>query len=117
VGLIGSFYERHTSLGWNNMPEVRIEYDLIFGLIVLYLVVASIGLIKRKRWGYILSIAANSILVVTPLLIFIVVLIMLNELSVIDQVKASAGNFLVSLVSITFIYLLRKKQVKCLFQV
>ncbi len=116
VGLIGSFYERHASLGWNNMPEVRAEYDFVFGLLALYLIIASIGLIQKKRWGYILSIAANSILAVAPLLIFIFVLIMLSELSVIDHAKASAGNIFVSLVSITFLYLLRKEPVKCLFQ-
>jgi hypothetical protein len=122
VGTVGASINRHTSEFWAAMPDVRRNYDLFFvGAYGLLFLVALIGILKRKKWGYEFTMAFNYIL---ALLAFIPVvgLIIFNlrngiPLSWIADLdwRINSDNIIVSSVSIVFIVFMRRPNVKSLF--
>lgn len=56
VGVIS----RHQDPNWASMADVRLKYDMLFGLgFSLLCIVASIGLILRKKWGWEFALSLN----------------------------------------------------------
>ena len=67
---IGGSINRHASSTWDAMPDVRLNYDLMFvGAFALLLILSLIGIYKKKNWGYVWAMTFNYILIsfsITP---------------------------------------------------
>lgn len=118
-----SSVNRHSSAEWKRMPDVRLNYDLLFvGVWGLLFLLAAIGLLKRKKWGYDCAMCFNYILAFMAFIPFIGLVLFnwehgipLSEIIKIDW-SFHIGNILISAVSVVFIALMRRSNVKSLFQ-
>ena len=63
LNLVGGVIYRNISSEWENMKDVRLEYDLFFGLGFSALsILAIVGLLLRKEWGRQISITFCAVL-------------------------------------------------------
>ncbi|MCG7899777.1 MAG: hypothetical protein JAY85_15145 [Candidatus Thiodiazotropha weberae] len=103
VGLIGAAVQRHTSLDWSEMSDVRMNYDLLYGSLAIYLAISVYGLLAKRNWGYSLSVAANATLTVMPLAIFVASMFLVYpDVGFIELLKISMGNLAVGFISLCF---------------
>ncbi len=113
LGLVGAALNRRSGPDWESMPDVRTNYDFLYGIIGIYLVVCIVGLVSKKKWGYSATIFANAILSIIPLGIFSATLFMLMpDISFIEILNINLGNLAVGLVSLVFWVLLTKSNAK-----
>ena len=120
--VIGSV-NRHSSPTWDTIPDVRLNYDLMFvGVFGLILLISLIGIYKKRSWGYNSAMFFNYILVtfsVTPI-IGMLIYAFINDFTIsnlmeIDWSFTSAG-FFTSAISIVFVVYMRKSHVKSIFK-
>ena len=50
-GLSGAAFWRHNSTEWASMADSRLVYNLVYGLVAMYLIVATVGLIIKRKVG------------------------------------------------------------------
>lgn len=120
---ITSSIKRHLSAEWNRMPDLRLGYDFLFvGVFGLLFLMTTIGLLKRKKWGYDCAMCFNYILALMAL-VPVIALVLFNwehgiPLSEILKIDWSfhLGNILISAVSVVFISLMRRSNIKSIFQ-
>ena len=62
AALLGGVVSRHQSPEWQEMKDIRMEYDLLFGSLAILCAGVIIGLLLRKEWGRQLAISINFIL-------------------------------------------------------
>jgi hypothetical protein len=106
-GLFGAAIFRHNSADWEGMSYVRISYDIVYGLLALYLIICTIGLILKRKWGYIFAVSANATLTLVPMAIFFASLIMvLPALNFLSLLKINMTNLLYGIISLSFLILL-----------
>lgn len=123
VGTVRAAIYRHTSESWQCMPASVIRnYDLMFvGAYGCLFLISLVGILKRKRWGYECAMGFNytlSALVIIPFIaIFIFTITNGIPLSFLSQIDlATYLNYIVvSIVSIVFIFFMRRPNVKSLF--
>jgi uncharacterized membrane protein len=112
-GLISAGYKRHTSQEWESMADVRFNYDLLFGSLVIFLVVCIVGLFNRKKWGYKLAVSANATLTILPITALIVTLaVTYQELGFIKILEINTINLLTGFVSLIFWVWLAKSNIR-----
>lgn len=112
-GLVGAAMNRRSGPDWESMPDVRTNYDVLYGILGIYLVVCIVGLLIKKSWGYSAAVSANVTLSMLPIGIFVASLFMLMpDITFIEILNINLGNLLVGLVSIVFWVLLVKSNIK-----
>ena len=63
AALIGGIIFRRISPEWEQMENVRLQYDLLFGVgLSAFCLIVIIGLVLCKEWGRLFAISLNSIL-------------------------------------------------------
>ena len=108
---------RHNDSNWNEMKDVRLEYDLLFGVGFSILCITSIiGLMWRKEWGRQFAISLNSILFFTNFImrvgIYFWTLISYGEgVVVIDPDAVVMASF-----SIFFLFALTRNDIKTIYK-
>lgn len=113
VGLINAGYYRHTSHDWRGMTESRLNYDLLFGSLVIFLVICIIGLFRKKKWGYYLAVSANATLTISPICVLVVTLVMTyQELSILDIFQINSENLITGAISLVFWVWLVKSDIR-----
>ena len=116
IGLGFAALNRHSSSDWVNMADVRNNYDILYGLLGVYLVVCIAGLLLKKRWGHSIAVSANAIFSLLPLGIFIASLYMLlPDLSFIELLENSSTNIVIGVISLVFWIGLLKSNIKEIF--
>jgi uncharacterized membrane protein YeaQ/YmgE (transglycosylase-associated protein family) len=114
IGLVGAAIDRSTTDFWDDMPEVKIKYDIIWGTIGLFVAFTTIGMLFRKRWAYQLAIAINGIFTLLPIMIFATNTVMFwNETSIIDSIINYSLHLIVAVIAGVFaVSLMFSKNVK-----
>lgn len=103
IGLVSAAVIRHTNNDWENMPNVRGNYDVLYGILGMYLVACIVGLLSRKAWGYSIAISENAMFTILPLSIFITTIFMLMpDITFIEILRVNLSNLVVGLVSLIF---------------
>ena len=92
-GLVGAAFYRQSSKDWQSMPDARMSYDLLYVGLACYLIICAIGLLLRRKWGYIFCVSANTILALVPFAIFVASMVMV--LPAIDFLSLLKMNLLV----------------------
>lgn len=112
-GLLSAGYNRHTSKEWERVADVRLNYDLLFGTLLIFLVVCIVGLFNRKKWGYKMAVSTNATLTILPVTALIVTLPMTyQELGLLKILEINAINLLIGLVSLVFWIWLVKSDIR-----
>ncbi len=113
-GLVGAAIDRLNSSIWHNMPDVKLKYDLIWGVIALWVAVTLVGMILRKKWAYQSAIAVNASFTLLPITIFIASTIMLwQEINLVDSITNYSIHLSIGIISCTFwLSLMLSKRVK-----
>ena len=115
-GLVGAALNRRSDPGWVGMPDVRTNYDVVYGILGIYLLVCIVGLLIKKSWGYSAALSANATLSIIPIVLFVGSFFMLMpDITFIELLNISLGNLLAGLVSIVFWVLLVKSNVKSIY--
>jgi len=113
IGLGFAALDRHNSSNWENMIDVRNNYDVLYGFLGIYLAVCIVGLLSKKSWGYSVAISANATLSLLPLGIFIASLFMLlPDLSFLELLISNLTNLVAGIVSLGFWLWLVKSNIK-----
>jgi hypothetical protein len=123
-GAIAASIFRHTSAVWADMPDVRLNYDIIFVVFFGILVFsASIGLLKKRKWGYEIAMLFNYILGLSLILPFIAIAIFyfennipISEMSKLEYFGNNLNNLVIGSVSVFFIILMNKANIKTLYK-
>jgi fluoride ion exporter CrcB/FEX len=119
IGTVAASINRHTSATWNQMPDVRLKYDLLYVWVLgVFLLLASIGLLRKKKWGYKLAMSFNYVLAALAF-IPIIGLVIFYKVSLSETVAmtwpANLNNYVISVISIVFIILMGRRNVKAIF--
>jgi len=113
LGLIGAALNRHSNADWESMPDVRGNYDALYGILGLYLVLCIVGLVSKKSWGYSVTVSANATLSMLPLSIFAPSLFMLMpDISFVEVLNINLSNLVVGFVSLILWVWLVKSDIK-----
>ena len=113
IGLGFAALNRHNSSDLGNMTDVRYNYDVLYGLLGIYLVVCIAGLLLKKRWGYSIAVTANAIFSLLPIGILLASLYMLlPDLSFIELLEINLTNIVVGVISLVFWVWLLKSHIK-----
>lgn len=103
IGLVNAALHRHNEFDWEGMPDVRNNYDVLYGVLGLYLLVCIAGLLLKKNWGLSAAIYANATLAFIPFGIFATSIFMLMpEINFIEIFRINLSNLLVAVVSFVF---------------
>ena len=94
--------DRFNSAEWEGMSDVRFNYTLLYGGVTLLLVASIAGLILKRKWGYELALASNSVMALLPISLFVASLFLLPELAASELVSIHFMNLVVSIVSLAF---------------
>ncbi len=117
IALIGVIF-RHSSAEWENMKNVRLEYDLLFGLgLSILSTLAIAGLLLRKEWGRQFSIAFCSILFFTNFILRLSVYIYFKYFKNVDVMVIDPDAIVISILSLLFLVLLTRNKTKKLFNI
>ena len=119
VGAVAASIFRHSSGAWDIMPNVRMNYDILFvgGFCCLF-IIAIIGILKRKRWGYEFTMCFNYILVMLAFIPIIIGIFYVLKSSIPFHLiwEANLQNLVIGLVSIIFVFFMRRPNIKLLFE-
>jgi len=108
-GLLGSAITRLNSSFWQDMGSVKTEYDVVWLLFSVWLVITIYGLLKKKPWAYVHTLSINAVLAFVPLLLLIVASAMLwQEIDLIQTLKSIIYELAVSFVAFVFWLILYK---------
>jgi len=117
-GVVGGVIYRNISSEWENMKDVRLEYDLFFGLGFSALsILAIVGLLLRKEWGRQFSIAFCAVLFFANFVLRIGVYIYFKYSQNLSIVVVDPDAIVVSILSFMFLVLLMKDKTKEFFRV
>ncbi len=112
-GLVGAAVHRHSSADWEGMADARMNYDLVFGGLALYLIVSAVGLMLKRKWGYLLAVSANATLALAPMAVLIASLVIVfPALSVIEVLQSNLVNLVLGVVSLGFWIWIVKSNIK-----
>ncbi len=113
-GTAGAAVERFVSSFWEDMGAVKTEYDIVWSLFSIWLLITITGLILKKPWAYAHAISANAVLAIVPTILLVLAsLVFWEGLNVLSLVKEIIFELSVSLISlIFFIILLKSANVK-----
>ena len=115
-GLSGAAFWRHNSTEWASMADSRLVYNLVYGLVAMYLIVATVGLIIKRKWGYVFAVSANAMLALISIGLLLASLVMARPtLSVQEIVQINSSNLLAGLVSLCFCVWLLKSKVRNIY--
>lgn len=108
---------RHNDPNWSEMKDIRLEYDLLFGLGFSILCITSIiGLLKRKEWGRQFAISLNSVLFFTSFImrvgIYFWTLISCGE----GVVQIDLDAAVIAFCSIFFLFALTRNNIKTIYK-
>ncbi len=108
-GLLGSAITRLNSSFWQEMDSVKTEYDIVWSLFSIWLIITIYGLLKKKHWAYVHTLSINAVLAFVPLLLFITTSAMLwQEIDHIQTLKSIIYELVVSFVAFVFWLILYK---------
>ncbi len=114
-GLFNAAFARHNSDDWNNMQDVRLNYDFLYGGVAVLLIVAAVGLLLRKKWGYNLAKSLNCTMVLFPVSLFVATLIATPELGSYEAFKINIQSLGAGVVSMLFWVCLFRADVKTIY--
>jgi hypothetical protein len=98
------------------MADSRLVYNLVYGLVAMYLIVATVGLIIKRKWGYVFAVSANAMLALISIGLLLASLVMARPtLSVQEIVQINSSNLLAGLVSLCFCVWLPKSKVRNIY--
>ena len=101
---------------WESMGNVRLEYDLLFGLgLSILSILAIIGLLLRKEWGRQLSVAFCSILFVTNFILRLGAYIYFKYSQNISVMVIDLDAIVISILSLLFLFILTRNKTKEFF--
>lgn len=109
--LIVTAFQRYTSIEWTEKSDVRMNYDILYGSLAIFLAICVFGLLSKHKWGYSFSVTANATLTMLPLGIFIVsIYLVLPDIGFFELLKINMGNLVVGVVSLCFwVWLVKAK--------
>lgn len=102
IGITNAGLSRFNSEEWENMSDIRLNYTIFYGAIMLLLVFSIIGLLLKRKWGYELAQASNFSMALMPISIFVLSLVMLPTQSVAQQLSIHSLNLVVGVISLYF---------------
>ena len=113
-GLVGAAVNRHLSANWQDMNDVKNNYDIIGVIFCIWLVSTIYGLFKRKAWAYSHALSLNAVMAIVPVLLLTVATYMLwKEIDFLEVLISYLDHFLVSAVAFIFwLMLLKSSSVK-----
>ena len=117
LAAIGGIYQRQTSAFWNEMDDVRLGYNLLFGFgYVLFSLVSIIGLLLKREWGRIVAISFNWILFLTLCVpsIGVCFFAKYNDKSIIP---VHIDAIIIGCLSLFFIIYLSRKSMRAIFKI
>jgi hypothetical protein len=90
------------------------KYDLIWGIIGLFIAFTTIGMLLRRKWAYQFAIAINGIFTILPIMIFATTTVMLwQEINLVDSIINYSLHLIIAVISGVFaLSLLLSKNVK-----
>ena len=116
IGLSLAALDRHSSSNWEDMIDVRNNYDVLYGFLGICLVICIAGLLSKKRWGYSIAVTANATLSILPLGIFVMSLYMLlPDVSFKELLVINLSNLVAGIVSLGFWIWLVKSNIKDIY--
>jgi len=108
-GLVGAAVDRATTPFWQDMKNIKFNYDVIWALVGVCILVTIFGLLKRKSWAYKFALTINATFALIPLSIIVVTTIMFwQELNVMESIVDYPGHLLIGGVSFVFWWALTK---------
>lgn len=123
VALVMAAADRHASEFWDSMPDVRQNYDLLFvGVFGGMFLASVVGVLKRKKWGYEFIVSFNYVLAFLSFIPIIGLAIYCFKSGVpvseipLKDVAPNIYNGTVSIVSLAFALLIRRKNVSSVFK-
>ena len=118
LGAIAASIFRHASGSWDIMPDVRMNYDILFvcGFCCLF-IISLIGILKRKKWGYEFTMCFNYILIMLAFIPIIIGIIYALKSSIPFHIiwNANLQNLIIGVVSIVFVFFMKRSNIKSLF--
>ncbi len=112
-GLLGSAIIRLTSASWQDMQEVKAEYDFIWLAFSIWIVVIIYGLLKNKSWSYDHALSINAVLAFVPIILFTVAAFMLwQDIVILDLLQNMAFEITISILGFVFWVMLKSDSVK-----
>ena len=116
LALIGGVISRHMSEGWNQMEDVRLNYDLFFGFGFSSLgILIIVGLLLRKEWGRVFAIAFCFVLFLSLFIMRVGVYLYYKYTIQESYIVIDPDAILISLFSLLFIIMLSRKNVKSFY--
>jgi len=114
IGLVGAAVDRSTTSFWHDMSDVKLKYDIIWGIIGLFITFTIIGMLFRRKWAYQFAIAVNGIFTILPLMIFVTTTVMFwNEVNLVNSIINYSLHLISALISCIFaLSLMLSKNVK-----
>ena len=102
IGIINAAIGRHTSEVWEGMTGARSNYNFLYAGIGLLLLTSIVGILLKRKWGYELTLSANSTMTLLPLSIFCASFFLLPSYSTIEIITLHATNLTIGLISLFF---------------
>ena len=113
IGLVGAAFSRRIRPIWESMDDVRANYDVLYGILGILLIICIVGLILKKHWGYFAATYANAIFTILPIAIFFTSLVLLiMDLTFMEILCINLSNISVGIGSLVFWVLLVKLNIK-----
>ena len=112
IGLVNTISNRFLSREWGSMVDVRNNYTALFVFVIILLLAAVIGLLRKKKWGYNLSVTSNSIMAMIPISWFLVSFFWLPSLSAKEILNIHSSNLIVGIISLFFWVTLKYSNIK-----
>jgi hypothetical protein len=103
IGLVGAAIDRMTTSFWHDMPDVKMNYDIIWGIVGLFVAFTIFGMLLRKKWAYQFAIALNGIFTILPIMIFVTTTIMFwQETNLVDSFIHYSLYLIIAIISCIF---------------
>ena len=108
-GIAGAAVERFVSSFWQDMGAVKTEYDVVWSLFSIWLLVTIIGLVLKKPWAYAHALSANAVLAILPIILLSLASFVFWEgLNVLSLLQEIIFELSVSIISFMFFIILFK---------
>jgi hypothetical protein len=116
LALIGGVVSRNMSQGWVQMEDIRLKYDIFFGLgFSSFAIFIIFGLIMRKEWGRVFAIAFCSILFFSHFIMRFGVYLYYKITIQKNIIVVDPDAIVISIFSFLFIILLSRKNIKIFY--
>ncbi len=102
-GIVNAALSRYYISSWFDMKELLFIYNLLSGCISLLLVSSITGLLLKRKWGYKLTLASNSVMTLVPLGLLIYSFFLIHsDYSTVELVLMHIGNLFIGFISLFF---------------